>query len=47
MQLDMFHSMGLGQEIALISSAVFWCGSGTLSVMLWRTLTGLHHQQHQ
>lgn len=47
MQLDMFHSMGLGQEIALISSAVFWCGSGTLGVMLWRTLTSLHHQQHQ
>lgn len=45
MQLNVFHSMGLGQEIALISSAVFWCGSGTLGVMLWRTLADLHAQQ--
>ncbi|HBI08289.1 inner membrane protein YbjM [Erwinia persicina] len=45
MQSDGFNSVGLGQEIAFIASAVFWCGSGTLAVMLWRTLMEMHQQQ--
>lgn len=45
MQSDGFNSVGLGQEIAFIASAVFWCGSGTLAVMLWRTLMEMHHHQ--
>lgn len=45
MQSDRFHHVGLGQEIAFITSAVFWCGSGTLGVMLWRTLIEIHQQQ--
>lgn len=38
MQLSTFKSMGLGQEVALITSAVFWCASGTIALMLIRTL---------
>ncbi|ROR11213.1 inner membrane protein YbjM [Erwinia sp. JUb26] len=45
MQLSTFHSVGLGQEIAIIASAVFWCGSGALVVMLWRTLMEIHQRQ--
>ncbi|MBD8163156.1 inner membrane protein YbjM [Erwinia persicina] len=45
MQSDGFNRLGLGQEIAFIASAVFWCGSGTLTVMLWRTLMEMHQQQ--
>lgn len=47
MQSDRFNSLGLGQEIAFITSAVFWCGSGTLLVMLWRTLMEIHQQQER
>ncbi|MBK0001804.1 hypothetical protein IBT47_19070 [Erwinia sp. S43] len=45
MQLSTFHSVGLGQEIAIITSAVFWCGSGALAVMLCRTLVEIHQRQ--
>jgi len=45
MQSDGFNRLGLGQEIAFIASAVFWCGSGTLTVMLWRRLMEMHQQQ--
>lgn len=45
MQLNTFHSVGLGQEIAIITSAVFWCGSGALAVMLCRTLVDIHQRQ--
>ncbi|MTD26668.1 inner membrane protein YbjM [Erwinia sorbitola] len=45
MQSGGFNRVGLGQEIAFIASAVFWCGSGTLGVMIWRTLMEMHHQQ--
>lgn len=45
MQLEAFHHLGLGQEIAFITSAVFWCGSGTIGVMLGRTLLEMRHQQ--
>ncbi len=38
MQFTVFKSVGLWQEIALISSAVFWCGLGTMIVMLWRSM---------
>jgi len=47
MQSDGFNSVGVGQEIAFIASAVFWCGSGTLGVMRWRTLMEIHHQQDE
>ena len=45
MQLTIFHSVGLGQEIAIITSAVVWCGSGTLIVMLYRTLVDIYQRQ--
>lgn len=45
MQLSAFHHLELVQEIAFITSAVFWCGSGTLAVMLGRTLLEMRHQQ--
>ena len=41
-------SLGAGSpmtQIAFITSAVFWCGSGTLAVMLGRTLLEMRHQQ--
>lgn len=47
MQTSKFNPVGLGQEIAFIASAVFWCGSGTLIVMLWRTLVEMHQQQER
>lgn len=45
MQLSTFHSVGLVQEIAIVASAVFWCGSGALAVMLCRTLMEMHQRQ--
>ncbi len=45
MQLSAFHHLELVQEVAFIASAVFWCGSGTLVVMLGRTLLEMRHQQ--
>ena len=45
MQLTVFHSVGLGQEIAIITSAVVWCSSGTLAMMLCRTLAEIYQQQ--
>jgi len=45
MQLTIFHSVGLGQEIAIIISAVVWCVSGALMMMLGRTLVEIYHQQ--
>lgn len=45
MQLAIFHSVGLGQEIAIITSAIVWCASGTLLVMLGRTLVETYQQQ--
>ncbi|QHM70427.1 inner membrane protein YbjM [Mixta intestinalis] len=33
-----FISQSLLQELAWLTSAVFWCGSGALLVMLWRAL---------
>ena len=34
-----FISQSLLQELAWLTSAIFWCGFGALLVMLWRTLT--------
>ncbi|WP_053145838.1 inner membrane protein YbjM [Erwinia billingiae] len=35
------------QELAFITSAIFWCGSGALLVMLTRTLMGNEdHRRH-
>lgn len=47
MQLSLFHSVGLGQEIALITSAVFWCASGAMAVMLMRTLLEMRRRQEE
>lgn len=47
MQLSTFHSIGLGQEIAIITSAVFWCASGTVAVMLARTLLEMRQRQEE
>ena len=33
-----FISQSLLQELAWLTSAIFWCGFGALLVMLWRTL---------
>ncbi|GLR09900.1 hypothetical protein COO59_01840 [Mixta theicola] len=30
------------QELAWMTSAIFWCGFGALLVMLWRTLAASH-----
>ena len=35
---EAFISNSLLQELAWLTSAIFWCGFGALLVMLWRTL---------
>jgi hypothetical protein len=36
---ESFISTSLLQELAWLTSAIFWCGFGALLVMLWRALT--------
>lgn len=38
LHLHFFSGIALMQEMAFMTSAIFWCGSGALGVMLWRML---------
>lgn len=38
LQLRFATSSGFWQEFAWYASALFWCGSGALAVMLWRAI---------
>ncbi|WP_051937070.1 MULTISPECIES: inner membrane protein YbjM [Erwinia] len=38
------NSGDLVQEVAFVTSAVFWCGSGALLVMLWRMMFWQQHR---
>ncbi|WP_075181232.1 inner membrane protein YbjM [Pantoea sp. 1.19] len=43
--MPFFSAQGFWQEMAWLSSAMFWCVMGALTTMLWRELLWLHRQR--